>query len=66
MRSYFGSGGILDFKTGELIKPPSLANDKVKPTSPVGENRRSWIESEIDGWRRAKAASPARPDTLSI
>jgi hypothetical protein len=38
MGSYFGSGGILDFKTGELMKPPLLANDNVKPTKPLGEN----------------------------
>jgi hypothetical protein len=25
MGIYFSSGGFLDFKTGELMKPPSLA-----------------------------------------
>ena len=57
-----GSGGILDFKTGELMKTPSLANDNLRPTKPLGENRGGRIESEIDGWIRAKAASPAWPD----
>jgi len=29
--TYFGGGDFLDFKTGELMEPPSSANDNAKP-----------------------------------
>jgi hypothetical protein len=47
--TYFGSGGFLDFKPGELMKPPSPANDDV-----------ASIKLHRTTNRTKLAASPAR------